>query len=46
MSEQCSNCKNTFIGIGWTYAEKLFCGKGCLVKQLQKEYVVKLELIK
>lgn len=46
MSEECWNCKKSFIGIGYTFDGKYFDGKGCLVKYLQETDTVKMVILK
>ena len=43
---KCDNCDTKVIGLYYTYKGKIFCGKSCLVKRLQREEVVKLEIVK
>jgi len=42
----CDNCDTKLVGLYYTFKGKIFCGKSCLVKHLQKEEVVKLEFVK
>ena len=42
----CNGCNQKLEGIAYSHKDKIFCGKGCLVKYLKGDRIVKMVLVK